>query len=274
MPNIVLITGASSGIGRATAELFLARGWSVAATARRPESLEDLARSERALVVRLDVTDAGSITDAIIQAQNRFGGIDVLVNNAGVGLAGPIEAVTPDQWRAHFETNVFGLAAVTRATVPSMRARRKGLIINVGSIAGRFGLPFLAPYNASKFAVEGLSEALHYELKPFGVRVKLIEPGGTRSEFAHQWASSEAYEPQLSTVQARMTAGGATSPGPETVASVILRAAEDPSDRLRYAAAGGGPFLTLNRLLPSASWRRAIEKSFLGQSAPRSRRAA
>jgi NAD(P)-dependent dehydrogenase (short-subunit alcohol dehydrogenase family) len=198
----------------------------------------------------------------------RFGGVDVLINNAGVGLAGPVEAVTLEQWRGHFETNVFGLAQTTRAVIPLMRERGQGLIINVGSIAGRFGLPFLAPYNAGKFAVEGMTESLHYELKPFGIRVK-IEPGGTRSEFAHQWAKTPAYEPQQSAVEAMMIAGGAASPGPETVAAVILKAANDPSDRLRYAAAGGGAALTANRWLPAARWRRMIEKSFLGKPTAR-----
>ncbi|WP_304166310.1 SDR family oxidoreductase [Phenylobacterium aquaticum] len=273
MTKTMLITGASSGIGLASAKRFLQAGWNVVATARRPEVLEELARSDRALVTRLDVTDQASIAEAVALAIGRFGAIDVLINNAGVGLAGPIEAVTPEQFQRHFQTNLFGLVETTRAVLPLMRARREGLIINVGSIAGRFGLPFLSPYNASKFAVEGLTESLHYELKPFGVRVKLIEPGGTRSEFAHEWAMSPAYEPQQSVVKAKMTAGGAASPGPETVAAVILGAARDRSDRLRYAAANGGAFLMLNRLLPTASWRRAITKSFLGTSSPRSQAA-
>jgi len=269
MTKTILITGASSGIGRASAVLFLNAGWNVAATARKPRVLADLAASDRALTLRLDVTDTASIAEAVAQTVARFGAIDVLVNNAGVGLAGPVEAVTPEQWRAHFETNVFGLAQTTRAVIPLMRERGKGLIINVGSIAGRFGLPFLAPYNAGKFAVEGLTEAMHYELKPFGIRVKLIEPGGTRSEFVHPWAKTPAYEPQQSAVEAMMLAGGARSPGPETVAAVILKAAQDPSDRLRYAAAGGGAALLTNRWLPAATWRRMIEKSFLGKPARR-----
>ena len=264
MTKTVLITGASSGIGRASADLFLKRGWNVVATARRPEVLSEWASSDRALALRLDVTDPASIAAAVGTAQARFGGIDVLVNNAGVGLAGPIEAVTPAELKAHFDTNFFGLVDVTRAVLPGMRAGRNGLIINVTSIVGRFGVPFLAPYNAAKFAVEGLTEGMHYELKPFGIRVKLIEPGGVRSEFAHPWSMNPAYEPAQSAVKAVMTAGGASSPGPEGVAEVILKAAQDRSDRLRYPAAGGEAMLGLHAVLPLARWRGVIEKAFVG----------
>jgi NAD(P)-dependent dehydrogenase (short-subunit alcohol dehydrogenase family) len=275
MTKTVLITGASSGIGAAAAVLFAKRGWNVAATARRPDSLDELAAAPHVAALRLDVTDEASIAEAVSAAEARFGAIDVLVNNAGVGLAGPIEAVTPAQWQAHFATNLFGVAAVLRAVLPGMRARKAGLVINVSSIVGRAGLPFLGVYCASKFALEGMTEAMHYELKPFGVRVKLVEPAGTKTQFVHPEARHGAYEPQFSRVMNKMALGGAASPGPELVARLILKAAEDPSDRLRYVASNGRSFLALRRRLPEAAWRTIIEANFLGRdSAGRAKAAA
>jgi NAD(P)-dependent dehydrogenase (short-subunit alcohol dehydrogenase family) len=208
MNRTILITGASSGIGEATAALFAKKGWNVVATARRPETLAGLATLPNVLALRLDVTDEVSITEAVAAATARFGAIDVLVNNAGVGLAGPIEAVTPAQWEAQFATNLFGVAATVRAVLPRMRERRSGLIINVSSIVGRVGLPFLGVYNATKFALEGMTEAMYFELRPFGLRVKLVEPAGTKTQFAHQKTQHAAYEPQLSQVMTKMTEGG------------------------------------------------------------------
>lgn len=274
MTKTVLITGASSGIGAAAAALFARRGWNVAATARRPETLADLAPLPNVAALRLDVTEEASIAAAVAAAQARFGAIDVLVNNAGIGLAGPIEAVTPVQWDAHFATNLFGVAATLRAVLPQMRARKAGLIINVSSIVGRAGLPFLGVYCASKFALEGMTEAMHYELKPFGVRVKLVEPAGTKTAFVHPEASHPAYEPQFSRVMKKMAEGSAASPEPELVAKLILKAAEDPSDRLRYVASNGRSFLALKRRLPEAAWRAIMEANFLGKEAGRERATA
>jgi NAD(P)-dependent dehydrogenase (short-subunit alcohol dehydrogenase family) len=263
MPKTILITGASTGIGRAVAELFLAEGWNVAATARRPESLSDWAVSDRALALALDVTDPASIAAALDAARARFGALDVLVNNAGIGLAGPIEAISTQQLQDHFATNLFGLAAVTQAALPAMRERGQGLIINVSSIVGRVGLPFLSAYCASKFAVEGLTEAIHYELKPFGVRVKLVEPAGTRTAFEHPWVEHPAYEPQLSAVRVKMEEGGAASPEPSLVAKVVLKAANDSSDRLRYVASNGKAFLLASNTLPLAGFRALVEGAFI-----------
>ena len=258
MTKTVLITGASTGIGRACAELFLAEGWNVAATARRPETLADWASADRALALSLDVTDEPSIAAALDAVRARFGAIDVLVNNAGIGLAGPIEAISTEQLQRHFATNLFGLAAVTRAVLPAMRQRGEGLIINVSSIVGRIGVPFLGAYSASKFAVEGLTEAIHYELQPFGVRVKLVEPAGTRTHFAHPWVEHPAYEPQLSIVREKMTAGALAAPDPDLVARLVLEAAEDPSDRFRYVAANGEAILRASETLPLADFRAMV----------------
>ena len=188
----VLVTGTSSGLGQAAAKQFLAEGWNVVASARTIETAVPLEPdSSRLLRVRLDVIDARSIQTAFDAAESRFGAVDVVVNNAGVGLGGVLEAISTEQLRDHFEVNVIGTAAVCQAAIRHMRVRREGVIINVTSLAGRVGLPFLSPYCAGKFAVEGLTESLFYELKPFGVRVKIVEPGGIRTKFTHPWTAIE-----------------------------------------------------------------------------------
>ena len=179
----ILITGASIGIGRATAELFQSRGWNVVATMRKPDAGKDLVALPNVLVTKLDVTDQSSIDAAISAAIARFGSIDVLVNNAGYGLYGILEATSIDQIRQQFETNVIGLLATTKAVIPHFRRQHSGVIVNIGSIAGRISLPTGAPYNGTKFAVEGISEALLYEMRAIGVRVKLVEPGVIKTNF-------------------------------------------------------------------------------------------
>ncbi len=236
-------------------------------TARSPDKLGAWTKSPRALVVALDVTNERSAASAIAQAEQRFGSIDVLVNNAGVGLAGPLEAISIAEWQLHCETNFFGVVRVTQATIPLFRKQKHGLIINVSSILGHFGIPFLSPYCAGKFAMEGLSESLRFELRPLGVRVKLVEPGGIQTKFEQKFSRHEAYEPGLSAVMARMKRGTRSLPGPETVAKVIFKAANDSSDRLRYAAKTQGA-ITINRILPDFLWRWAIERMF-GLAAPK-----
>lgn len=144
-----------------------------------------------------------------------------------------------------------------------MRARGRGLIVNVTSVAGRVGIPFLAPYCAGKFAVEGLTEGLHYELRPFGIRVKLVEPGGARTRFAHPCADHPAYEPTAGNVRSMMIRGADKAPPPDRVAEVILAAAKDPSDRLRYAATDAVLALNVRRLLSERLWRKVLSKGFV-----------
>jgi NAD(P)-dependent dehydrogenase (short-subunit alcohol dehydrogenase family) len=183
--KVWFITGASTGFGREMAEQLLADDAKVVATARRPEHLSDLAEKypETALAVALDVTDEGSVTAAVEAAFAKFGHVDVLVNNAGYGLCGAVEEVTEAEFMPMFETNLFGLARVTKALLPQFRERRAGHIVNLSSIGGLVGLPGWGYYNASKFAVEGLSEALAVELAPFGVKVMIVEPGPFRTDF-------------------------------------------------------------------------------------------
>lgn len=262
MARTVLLTGTSSGVGEAAVNAFLADGWNVIATARNPASILAGTENAQLLKARLDLTDNASIEAAFEAGAQRFGAIDVVVNNAGIGLGGPLEGVSLDQLREHFEVNVIGVAAVCRAAAAHMRPRRQGLIINVSSLAGRIGLPYLSPYSASKFAVEGLTEALYYELRPFGLRVKVIEPGGARTRFSHLWGDHPAYEPVAGEVRKKLEQGSEKASPPERVAEVILTAAKDSRDRLRYPATDAASGLRMNRLLPGWAWRKIMAKGF------------
>ncbi len=183
--KVWLITGASTGLGRVLSEQVLAGGGSVVATARKPEQLALLHEKfrQKALTLALDVTDPSSVDAAVDQAQQHFGHVDVLVNNAGYGLVGAVEEAAEDDIRQVFETNVFGLLRVTRAVLPGMRAQRSGHILNLSSIGGLIATPGLGYYNATKFAVEAFSEALAGELKPLGIKVTVVEPGPFRTDF-------------------------------------------------------------------------------------------
>ncbi len=252
----VLITGCSSGIGRLAARLFASRGWNVAATARQVDALAVLAASNVA-IFQLDVTDERSIAAAVAATLARFGRIDVLVNNAGFGLFGPLEGIAGRDLEREFDVNVLGLAAVTRHVLPVMRQQRSGTIVNMSSIGGRLTSPMCSAYYATKFAVEGLSDSLAYELKPHGIRVKLVEPGHFKTDFISrslQWASHEAYEPQAGNMRAWIDRGDRRAPSAEPVAEAIYRAATDTSSRLRYPVHGRF-ILTLHALLPEPLWR-------------------
>lgn len=183
MKKTVFITGASSGFGKETAVTFQQQGWNVVATMRSPEKAGELAQLENVLVTRLDVQDQGSVKTAVQAAIEKFGTIDVLVNNAGYGLVGVFEAATSTQIQDQYAVNVFGLMYVTQAVLPYMRANGSGVIINISSFGGVVGLPFGSLYNSSKSAVEGFSESLSHELAPFHIAVKIIEPGGVATNF-------------------------------------------------------------------------------------------
>lgn len=263
MPKTVLITGASSGIGRAAALHFADLGWQVAATMRDPDRADAALRRDGIRVLRINVTDPVSIRAGVQAAIDAFGAVDVLVNNAGYGLMGPFEAMTREQAARQFDTNVFGLMEVTRAILPHFRERRAGVIVNLSSVVGRLGIPLGALYNASKWAVEGFSEALRFELEPLGIRVKIIEPGPIRTDFFGR-SMDIARDPDLPIYDAyadRMLAALKRSERlmgspPEKVARIIYRAATDGSPRLRYPAGGlAGPTILLRRLLPDALFR-------------------
>jgi NAD(P)-dependent dehydrogenase (short-subunit alcohol dehydrogenase family) len=233
----VLITGCSSGYGLATAQRFLDEGWNVVATMRTPRQ-DVLPRSDRLKVLALDVTEPLSIAEAVSAA----GPIDVLVNNAGIGAVGAFEATPMATTRELFDTNTFGVMAVTQAVIPQMRARGSGVIVNVTSSATLAAMPLAAVYTASKAAIEGFSGSLALELDFFGVRVKLVEPGyGPSTAFASNGTERMAglipddYLPFAAPIMESFgTPGAVTTPG--DVADVVYRAATDTTDRLRFPA--------------------------------------
>lgn len=236
----IVITGASSGIGKATAQLFVEKGWNVVAAMRQPDTETELVEHDRLKLVRIDVQDPASITAAVESAIVAFGAIDVWLNNAGYGAFGPVEAGSRAQIQRQFDVNVFGLIACVQAIAPHFRAKRAGVLINVSTIGGVMTSPGYSIYNASKFAVEGLSEGLWYELGTFGVKVKLIEPGVIKTDFGGRsmdvWdvSSLPGYAGLMEKINAarkRVTRNPGT---PERVAAAIFDAACDPSDRLRY----------------------------------------
>jgi NAD(P)-dependent dehydrogenase (short-subunit alcohol dehydrogenase family) len=196
-----LITGCSTGLGRTLAEATLKEGHRVVATARRIEALEGIgaAAPDRFLAVGLDVTDPAACHRAVRATVDHFGRLDVLVNNAGYGMVGALEESPSGEIRRLFETNVFGLVEMTKAALPVLRAQRSGWIINLSSIAGLAATPGFGPYNATKFAVEGLSEALAGEVRPLGIRVLLVEPGPFRTDFAGRSIVQTAAMPDYQT---------------------------------------------------------------------------
>ena len=188
------ITGCSTGFGRELAQHLLDAGYRTVVTARNPDSLKDLSARENALVLKLDVTDQAQIDDAVKAAEARFGRIDVLVNNAGLGYFAAVEESEDDEVRWMFDVNVFGLGRMTSAVLPGMRQRRSGFIVNLSSIAGIRSFPGLGYYNATKFAVEGLSEALWQEVEPLGIKVMIVEPSGFRTDWAGRSANESAQQ--------------------------------------------------------------------------------
>ncbi len=234
--TVWFITGASTGFGRAFVEVLSKNGYRVVATARSLEAVETLAGTgrERILPLRLDVTDAGTIERAVQAAVERFGRIDVLVNNAGYGLFGALEEFGLDEVRSQFETNVFGLLAVTQAVLPQMRRQKSGHIVNVGSVGGVVARAGGGAYSATKFAVEALSEALAGEVEGFGIRVMVVEPGPFRTDFAGRSMRGAQrqlpeYEEPLRVVREWLAKLDGNQPGdPVKAVRLIVQAVEDP----------------------------------------------
>jgi NAD(P)-dependent dehydrogenase (short-subunit alcohol dehydrogenase family) len=240
MQKTILITGASSGIGHATARYFHAQGWNVVATMRAPEKETVLTGLERVLVTRLDVEDMASIDAAVAAGLSKFGRIDALVNNAGYGAYGPLEATSLEKIRRQFDVNVLGVLATTKALLPHFRTNRSGTIVNISSIGGRMTFPLGTLYHGSKFAVEGLSEALHFELAPLGIRVRIVEPGAVATDFAGRsfdFSNDSALAEYQPLVQSLFVALGpmmANASPAELVAEKVFQATTDPSAQLRY----------------------------------------
>lgn len=241
----VLITGTSTGFGRTCTNYFASHGWNVIATMRQPEIEKELQRIPDVLVTKLDVTDGATISDSIARGIARFGRIDAVINNAGFGLFGLFEATPVEKVREQFEVNVFGVMNVIRELLPHFREQKGGLIVNVSSGAGVFALPMISLYCASKFALEGFSESLWYELASQNIRVKIVEPGGVLSTNFGKRSGTEAakngplgdydgFVAETNKVFAGLRAKRLATE--EDVARVIYQAATDGTDQFRYVA--------------------------------------
>lgn len=253
MSQTILITGCSTGIGKATALYFHEKGWNVVATMRTPEKGADLAALDNVLVTRLDVTDPASITAAVDATLERFGQLDALVNNAGYGAFGPLEATPIESIRRQFDTNVIGLLETTKAVLPHMRSRKSGVIVNISSVAGKMTLPIGALYHGTKFAVEGISESMQYELEAIGVRVVLIEPGAIKTHFGDtsiDISNDESLTEYQPLVQSFTNAIGSLMENASEaveVAEIIYESVTTETPKLRYPAAGGAEDFLANR---------------------------
>lgn len=239
----VLITGCSTGMGRDMAERFAREGWNVAATMRNPDrDGGDLATIDNVTPHALDVTDNTSIAAAVEAVLAEFGNIDVLVNNAGVGLVGPMEGASDRQVEQQIAVNLAGPIHMMRAVLPAMRAQTSGLIINITSIGGRITMPHNALYHGMKWGLEGLTEALAYELRPFGIRVKSVAPGGVKTDFATRSLNhaDPSIDPEYGRqMQAFIKAATGRSDGwseASVVSDVVMEAVSNDTDQIRYLA--------------------------------------
>jgi NADP-dependent 3-hydroxy acid dehydrogenase YdfG len=244
MKKTILITGASSGIGRATAKLFQEKGWNVIATMRSPEKETELKALENTHVTKLDVLDLDTIENAIEEGINTFGKIDVVLNNAGYGLMGTFESAKRESILRQFGVNVQGLFDVTQKALPHFRENKDGVFINISSIGGKMTFPLMPLYHSTKWAVEGFSESLRWEMAQIGVKVKLVEPGGVATDFGGRSMDMQ-HNPELTeynefvgafTEAMQATMDPANMSKPEQIAEVIYTAATDETNTLRYRA--------------------------------------
>lgn len=261
--RVVLITGASSGIGRACAEYLHARGYRVYGTSRRGDGA---AGTGGPVMLAMDVTSEASVRAAVAMVVAREGRLDVVVNNAGCGIAGAVEDTSIDEARAQFDTNFFGVLRVCRAVLPVLRAQGGGHLVNISSIGGLIAIPFQGLYSASKFAVEGMTESLRAEVRPYGIQVALIEPGDFRTGFTAgrrqvAAAADSVYHARYRAALGVMEADEQGGAAPDEVARVLERIITTPSPALRHLA---GPFMqklsvrVLMRILPQRWFERLI----------------
>lgn len=244
-PRVILVTGASSGIGRSCVEWLTQRGHRVYAASRTSE-------------LRMDVRDDASVQAAVATILDREQRLDVVINNAGYGVAGAVEDTSIDEARQQFEVNFFGVLRVCRAVLPIMRAQKQGTIVNIGSIGGLIGIPYQGLYSATKFALEGVTESLRLEVRDFGIKVVLIEPGDHRTGFTQNrlWTaasgSGSVYRSACERAVGHMAADEQAGPAPERVARLVARVIETQRPRLRYTVgpASQRAAVWLKRLLP------------------------
>ncbi|MGD1834627.1 MAG: SDR family oxidoreductase [Nitrososphaeraceae archaeon] len=242
MSKTILITGTSSGIGKVTTKYFAEKGWNVIATMRSPEKEDELTKIDNVLVTKLDVLDIASIKSAVVEGIEKFGKIDVIVNNAGYGAFGVLESFSNERIRRQFDVNVLGLLDVIKEIIPHFRKNKDGILINISSIGGKMGLPFGSLYHGTKFAVEGISEALNHEFGKIGCKVKIVEPGVIQTDFGKRsfdFANDESLveyqdlvEKFIQSLKAMLENGS----DPMVVAKVIYEAATDGKNKLRYTA--------------------------------------
>lgn len=267
--RVALVTGASSGIGEAIADSLLNRGWTVYAAARRVERMSALAE-RGAHVVAMDVTDDTSMQDGVHRVLAEVGRIDALVNNAGYGSYGALEEVAIDEARRQFEVNLFGLARLTQLVLPTMRAQHSGRIVNISSMGAHIYEPLGSWYHATKFAVNGLSDSLRLELKPFGIDVVTIQPGGIKSEWAGISARSlldtsgeGPYAAQATELAALLQASDEQSSEPSVVAAAVVTACTAKRPRSKYTiGAFAKPLVAARRVLPDAVLDTALTAMF------------
>jgi len=271
----VLVTGCSSGIGRATAERLAANGWPVYATARRRDAIADL-EAQGCHLLELDVTDERSMSAAVATVEEREGAVGVLVNNAGYSQSGALEEVPLEQARAQFETNVFGLLRMAQLVLPGMRRQGRGRIVNISSMGGKLTFPGGGLYHATKYAVEALSDALRFEVASFGVEVVVIQPGLIVTRFGetavasvHDATPGEGPYSEFNTAVASATASAYSGPmaklgaGPEAVAAVIERAITAKRPRTRYpVTASARVMMGLRRVLSDRGWDAMAARQF------------
>ncbi|SDI36740.1 SDR family oxidoreductase [Chryseobacterium jejuense] len=246
----IFITGASTGLGKATAQLFQQKGWKVIATMRNPEVASDLASLENVTVLPLDVTQPEQIKAAVKQSLE-FGDVDVVFNNAGYGLLGPLEALADEQIVRQLNTNLLGTIRVTQEFIPYFREKKEGMFISTTSIGGLMAFPLNSIYHATKWALEGWSESMAFELNQFGVDIKTVSPGGIKTDFVSRSldsATSPVYEEMINSLYSGMEGMMEAASTPEQIAAVVYEAATDGKKQLRYVAGEDANALYAQRL--------------------------
>lgn len=262
----IFITGASTGLGKATAQLFQQKGWKVIATMRNPEAASDLASLENVTVLPLDVTQPEQINAAVKQSLE-FGDVDVVFNNAGYGLLGPLEALTDEQIVRQLNTNLLGTIRVTQEFIPYFRKKKDGMFISTTSIGGLMAFPLNSIYHATKWALEGWSESMAFELNQFGIAIKTVSPGGIKTDFVSRSldsATSPVYEEMINSLYSGMEGMMEAASTPEQIAAVVYEAATDGKKQLRYVAGEDANALYAQRLeLGDELFREQLGKQFI-----------
>jgi NAD(P)-dependent dehydrogenase (short-subunit alcohol dehydrogenase family) len=269
MKKTVVITGSSAGIGKATALYFAAQGWNVAATLRTPEKENELIKISNVKLYALDVTSSASVETALKHIKADFGKIDVVVNNAGFGADGVFESMSDEFIEKQFNTNVFGLMRVTREAIKIMREQKGGAIVQIASVGGRVAFPLYSIYHGTKWAVEGFTESLQYEVAQFNIKLKVIEPGAIKTDFYGRSRAftkpdyTNSYDTLVRQCEAVSMDAGEKGASADAVAKIIFKAANDSSTKMRYPIAyPANVLLPLKRILPERLFFWLVKQSY------------